>query len=306
MGRNTLLIGGAIIVVGGAIATGVVLSNLDVSSSKKLADDEVAQEIEEQNFRDFADEDRYSFCQSREEIKGPYTSTILGNEKGNIEYISEDINVFDKQKNKLFILGRKIKYKYIGDGQFQGGVGEGAVDIEENGATTEYYSIFNAPTRIDYSAKMIYPAPERKEDDWVVIEKKGRGTVLGFTQEDIDKTMGDAKTFCPPFSLKKALITPDYLSFQESCDNGSGVGFRFSGSFKFECGGVDNARGIEIAKEYKQLEEGRRVFDSSTNVESREENEFQNIIREEQSDSRVIQEKLQQLKDEMKADQGNI
>lgn len=303
MDRKVLIIGGTGLLVAGAIATGVALSNLGVGSSDKLADDEAAQEIEDQNFKDFADEDRYSFCQGREEIKGPYTSSIFGNEKGNIEYVSEDINVFDKEKNKLFILGRKIKYKYSGDGQIQNDIGEGIVDISELGETIEYYNFFDAPVRVDYNSKMIYPAPERKKNDWVVIERKGRGTVMGFTQEDVDRTMGDAKTFCPPFSLKKAFVTPDYLSFEESCDNGSGTGFSFSGNFKFECGGIDNERGIEIAKEFKQLEESRKVFDSSGVTEDGEKNEFQDILKEEgQPDDRDIQQKLQQLRDEMKAD----
>ncbi len=301
-----MIIGGTGLLVAGAIATGVILNNFDRSSSGRELDDGVSQALEDQNFKDFADEGKYSFCQGKEVIKGPYTSSVFGKETGEIEYISEDINVFDKEKNKLFILGRKIQYKYSGQGQVTLGEGEGTKEIEESGMTVEYYSKFNAPVRIDYNAELIYPAPERKRDDWVVIETKGVGTIMGFSQERIDKEMGDAKTFCPPFSLKKALITSDYLSFQETCDTGSGEVFRFSGNFKFECGGIDNERGIEIAKEYRQLEEARDVFDSSADTEDGEKNEFQNIIKEEQPDNQDIQQKLQELKDEMTADQRSL
>lgn len=306
MDKKILMIGGAVLVIGGAIATGVFLDNSGLQSSKQTADDlrldqNVGEEIEELNFQDFADEDRYSFCQSREEIKGPYTSSVFGNEKGEIEYVSEDINIFDKEKKKLFILGRKIQYKYSGQGQIEMSVGEGTVQIEESGTTVEYYNIFSAPVRIDYNAKMIYPAPERKENDWVVIERTGRGTVMGLTQESVDKMMGDAKTFCPPFATGGAFATSDYFSIEKSCADGSGLGFSFSGNFKFECGGIDNEKGIEIVKEYKLLEEARGMLDSSSGAEDSEENDFQDIIKTEQSDYRDIKKQLEDLKADIRS-----
>lgn len=308
MNKNTLLIGGAIIVIGGAIATGAFLNNSGFDNSKQnsndLRIDESEREgIEESNFQDFADEDKYSFCQGREEIKGPYTSSVFGDEKGNIEYISDDISVFDKEKNKLFILGRKIQYKYSGTAQTQSSAGEGSMEIEESGMIVEYYDKFSAPVRIDYNAKIINPAPERKKNDWVVIETKGKGTVMGFTQESVDTEMGDAKTFCPPFALINAFITPDYFSFEKSCsDLSSGLGFSFSGNFKFECGGIDNEKAIEIVKEYKLLEEARDMLDSSSDADDGETNEFQDVIKEKRPDDRDIKKKLEELKGDIKAD----
>lgn len=306
MGKNTLLIGGAIVVVGGAIATGVFLNNSGFEEATRRQgdlqlDEETRETLEESRFEDFADEDKYSFCQSQEEIKGPYTSSVLGNEKGSIEYISEDINVFDKEKNKLFILGRKIRYTYSGTGHVEASIGEGTVDIEESGLMVEYYNPFTAPVRIDYNAKLIYPAPERKRNDWVVIETKSKGTVMGFTQETVDITTGDAKTFCSAFSLGDAFSTPDYFSIEKSCSAGSsGIGFSFSGNFKFECGGVDNEKGMEIAKEYKLLEKARNMLNPPSTEDSDEKNEFQDSIKEEQPNDRDMRKKLQKLKDEMK------
>lgn len=306
MDKNTLIIIGAAIVIGGAIATGAFLNNPGFEGSKTgegdLRSNEGASKgMEELNFQDFADGKKYSFCQGREEIKGAYTSSLFGNEKGDLEYISEDISVFDKEKNKLFILGRKIQYKYSGTGQVEASVGEGAMDIEESGMTVEYYDRFSAPVRIDYNAKIIYPAPERKKNDWVAIETKGTGTVMGFTQERVDKTSGDAKTFCPAFVLSDAFVTPDYFSFEKPCSAGSsGIGFSFSGNFKFECGGIDNEKGIEIVKEYKHLEEARETLDALSGAEVEKRNEFQDIIGEDQPDDRDMQNKLQQMRDEMK------
>jgi len=298
MDKKTLIASAGILAVGGAIAGGLLLNNFETSSRDKNPDENIANEIEEQNFKDFADENRYSFCQSREVIKGPYTSSVFGNEQGEVEYISEDINVLDKEKNKLFILGREIKYKYSGKGEVAIEDGEGSKEIEESGMTVEYYSKFNAPTRIDYNAKLIYPAPERKRNDWVTIETKGVGTIMGFSQERVDQEMGDAKTFCPPFSISKALVTPEYFSIENSCASGSGLGFNFSGDFKFECGGIDNEKAIEIVREYKQREEARKVFDSSTDEEELG-NEFKDIIGESADDSRDTQKKLQQIRDEL-------
>ncbi len=303
MDKNKLLIGGAIVVIGGAIATGVILNNFDTSSSKKSIDDNMSGKMEEQIFNDFVDKDRYYFCQSKEEIKGPFTSSVFGDENGNIEYISEDINVFDKEKNKLFILGREIKYKYSGKGEVEYDIGGGTVDINEEGITVEYYNIFDAPTRIDYNTKIIYPAPERKKNDWVAIERKGQGTVMGFTQEDINKSMGDAKTFCQPFPLNNAFITPEYISFEKSCDNGPDGGFRFSGNFKFECGGMDNEKAIENLRELKLLYEAREMLNESINGGETQDNEFEELIKENQTDDRDIQKKLQQMKDDLKGEE---
>ncbi len=134
MNKKNLIIGGAILVLGGAIATGVILNNPEQSTKREKVDDNISQALtEEQNFKDWENEDKYSFCQGQEEIKGVYTSSILGAEKGNVEYTSEDISLFDKEKNKLYILGRKIKYKYTGDKTFEMMQGSGNMTVEEQG-----------------------------------------------------------------------------------------------------------------------------------------------------------------------------
>jgi len=267
MNKSNLIIGGAILVIGGAIATGVILNNPEQSLKGEKVDEGVSQQLtEDQNFKDWENEEKYSFCQGVEEIKGIYTSSILGSEKGNIEYTSEDISLFDKEKNKLYILGRKIKYKYSGDKTIEMASGSGSMSIEEEGMTNEYYAKNTAPVRIDYSSKIINPAPDRKSNDWVVINTKGVGTLMGITDEREDITRGDAKVFCSSFNVDDAFITSEYFSFEKACPDYSPTPeAKFSGNFKYECGGVDNERGLELVKEYKKSEETMNEFNSISN-----------------------------------------
>lgn len=301
MDKKTLLIGGAVLVIGGAIATGAFLNNnTEQSSSDLRLDDGIGEKIEEQDFKDFEDEEKFSFCQGREEIKGVYTNLIFGNEKGNIEYISEDINLFDKEKNKLYILGRKIQYKYSGNANIQIEGGDGKVDTEEEGYLVEYYNRYSAPVRIDYNANIINPAPDRKRTDWVEIKIKSTGSLMGVTDEREDVATGDAKVFCSVFRLNDAVIFPDYFSFEKACpDHSLNPGVTFSGNFKYECGGIENKDAIKIVKEYKELEELRKSFDSISDEGT---NEFEEIIGGEEPDDRDMQKKLEQMRDEMKSE----
>jgi len=267
MNKSNLIIGGAILLIGGAIATGAILNNPNNISQGKKVNDNISQELtEEHNFKDWENEEKYSFCQGVEEIKGVYMSSILGAEKGNVEYKSEDISLFDKEKNKLYILGRKIKYKYSGDKTIEMITGSGSMSIEEDGMVTEYYLKNTAPIRIDYNSKIINPAPERKSNDWVTINTKGEGTLMGFTDNREDITKGDAKVFCSSFNLADAFITPEYISFEKACPDYSLTSeASFSGNFKYECGGIDNTKGLELVLEYKKSYEIMNEFNSISN-----------------------------------------
>ncbi|MFA5020556.1 MAG: hypothetical protein WC517_00630 [Patescibacteria group bacterium] len=314
--NKTIIIGGATIVIAGAIATGSLLNNQRQDNPFNIPageDDSAgnAQKIEDLYFEGLEDKDRYTFCLGKEEIKGVYTNAVFGNEKGNVEYISEDISVFDKESNKLYILGRKIDYKYSGNANLAIQSGDGSLEITESGVTTEYYKKNSAPIRIDYNSKIINPAPDRENTDWVAIKIKSRGTLMGLTQERVDEETGDAKVFCSNFSLagqllkNGAFITPDFFSFEKACpDYSPNPGVSFSGNFKFECQNIENKRGIELVKEYQEIEKLREEFKAIN--ESGEDDdpgaEFREIIPESDSDDSDIQNKLQQLRDEMKAE----
>jgi len=304
MDNNTILIiGGTVLIVGGIAAAGIMGHGMKQSADGLRSDDDMAIKMEQQDFEDYLDEERYSFCQGREEIKGVYTNSILGSEKGNITYISDDISVFDKEKNKLFILGRRITYTYYGDAQLAFADGEGVLNISEEGVTTEYFSKYTAPARIDYNANMIIPAPERKSTDWVAVRIKSIGTLMGITDEREDIENGDAKVFCPSFTLEGISQFPDYISFEKVCpDYSPNPGVAFSGNFSYACGGVENARGVELAKEYQTLEQLQYEFNNiSGDNDNQQGDEFEHTIQQSQSDNQDTHKKLQELRDELKS-----
>jgi hypothetical protein len=301
MEKKTILIASSVF-VGGAIAVVGTLGYLGSQSNERVEDAIGQQSLEESYVKELSDGKRYTFCQSHEEISGPFTSSVFGEEKGTLSYTSDDINVFDKQKNALYILGREMRYSYSGVGAVAMGPGAGNVRIEESGMTVEYFDLFSAPMRIDYRTRMIFPAPERKKNDWVVIERTGIGAVLGYAEEGKDSSLGDAKTFCAPFSVDKAFSSPEYLSIEHSCDTGDGGPFRFSGTFTFSCGGVDNEKGIALVKEYQLRESGRSLLDTASVQDGTSENEFQHIIQENMEDDVSTQVKLERMREEMRGE----
>lgn len=319
MNKNLLIIGG-VIVVGGAIATTVLFNSPKNDNpfnippeEENLTDD--SSKIENLYFEELENKDRYTFCIGKETIEGIYTNSVFGNEKGEVDYKSEDISVFDKESNKLYILGRKIDYKYSGNAEISIESGQGNMEIAESGTTVEYYQKNSAPVRIDYNTKIINPAPERKNTEWVAITIKSIGTLMGLTQEDVREEKGDAKVFCSSFSLSGgplkngAIITPEYFSFSGDCPkNSPNPGASFSGKFNFECNNIDNKKGIELIKEYQEKEELRKEFDSITEEDSSEDNEIKDAIEQSQSNETSeedIEKKLEELRREME-DDGSV
>ena len=320
MDKKILLIGAGVVIAGGAIATGMLLKN---DSNNNPFDIPLGQEssrgseekIEQLYFDELRNKERYAFCIGKEEIKGIYKNSVYGNEEGFVDYNSDDISVFDKEDNKLYILGRKIKYEYSGSADVSNQAGQGSMEINEGGAVTEYYKKAGAPVRIDYNSKIINPAPERKNKDWVLVTIKSIGTVMGLTQERTDEEKGDAKVFCSNFSLQGnplengALVTSDYFSFQKECpDYSPNPGASFSGNFTFECSNIDSAQGVELLKEYKTMEEAEKDFNSIREDDSapqKENQELENAINGSGSGQGVedIKGKLEDLKTEMKGDQ---
>ncbi len=95
---------------------------------------------------------------------------------------------------------------------------------------------------------------------------------MGFTDKREDITKGDAKVFCGSFNLGSAFITPEYISFEKTCPDYSPTsGANFSGNFKFECGGIENKKGLEILLEYKKNEELMNEFNSIPNENNKNE-----------------------------------
>lgn len=310
-----LLLGLGAIATAGAITGGILLAQNNPFNIEPTIEDsaETQQKLEELYFEELRDAERYSFCTGSETIKGVYENSIFGNEKGTVDYTSSDISVFDKEANKLYILGRKIDYKYSGKANLSNQAGIGQVETTESGKVTEYYKKNNGPVRIDYNSKIIFPAPERKSNEWVNIVMKGMGSVLGYTETSIDEEKGDAKVFCPPLSFtgkpmeSGMLETPEFIVFQKGCPNTSpNPGVTFSGVFDFECSNVDTNRGIELAKNYKEMEifENTPLDIDPSLFSPQEENPFEGVIdpQDNTPSAEEMRNKLKELKDEMQAD----
>lgn len=311
-----IIIGLGGLAVAGAIAGGVYFSqnnpfNIDPPKEDPKSNNE---KIEKLYFEELENKDRYTFCLGKETISGVYENFIFGNEKGLVDYTSSDVSVFDKKSNKLYILGRNIDYKYSGNADLSHGIGEGKMEINEKGKFTEYYKKNSAPIRIDYNSKIIYPAPERKSKEWVNIIIKSIGSVMGFSDDRIDEEKGDAKVFCSYFNFggnileNGTTVTPDSFSFEGTCpDNSPSSGVSFSGDFEFNCSNIDSKQGIELLKNYKEREEIENTpldIDMSIFQPEEEGNEFKKILETGESDSNPedIRNKLEEFKNEMKAD----
>ncbi|HNW09190.1 MAG TPA: hypothetical protein PKM52_01220 [bacterium] len=290
-----LLLGLGGIACVGAIGAGILVYNSSFSDkgNRQVNQEEIGQGIDEETkaklealyFEELKDQERYTFCIGREKISGTYTNAVMGNESGEIDYISEEINVIDKESQKMYILGRTIDYQYSGEGIMENSAGSGIIETKETGSLTEYYKKNEAPVRIDYYAQTIFPAPDRKVKDWVYVNVKMIGTVMGFTDERKETSKEDAKTFCLPFSLagrpleNGAFITPDYFSFSKRCEAPSlAPGVNFSGDFEFTCDNIDYTQGISLLEEYKSKEvidpyyiDTEGIFDSSNEPEERRE-----------------------------------
>jgi hypothetical protein len=267
-----LLLGLGGIACAGAIGAGVLVYNSSFSDkgNQKVNQEEIGQGIDEETkakleelyFEELKNKDRYTFCIGKEKIFGIYSNSVMGNESGEIDYTSEEINVIDNESQKMYILGRTIDYKYNGEGTTFNSVGSGIIKTKESGSITEYYKKNQAPIRIDYYSKMIFPAPDRKVKDWVYVNVEMTGTVMGFTDERQDTSMEDAKTFCLPFSLagrpleNGAIISPDFFSFSKKCEVPAlSPGVSFEGDFEFTCDNIDYTQGINLLEMYKSKEE---------------------------------------------------
>lgn len=327
--NKTLLLGLGGVAAAGVIAGGVYLGTGEFDFLKRSPEDlekerqETAQKLEDLYFEELKDGERYAFCIGREKITGTYKGSVMGSEEGQVDYSSEDISLFNKEHNRIYILGRTIDYRYNGEGQYVLGPGSGIIKTEEGGRTTEYYKKNSAPLRLDYGSNILFPAPERKEKDWVAVKVKMIGTMMGVTEDRTDDSLGDAKTFCSPISLGNRALSegyfasPDTVSYNGKCvsaDVGTpGVGF--SGNYNYSCDFIDYKSAIDLMGDYKTKEEVLRAGDSyvTEGLDVEAETATAGIrgsggVDSENSDNRPSNEEIRRqlldLKDEIQADQS--
>lgn len=321
MDKNILIGLGGIASVG-LIAGGIYLADNDFDFLKKSNDQiekenqETAQKIEQLQFDELKDKERYSFCIGKEKITGTYTNTIMSNEEGQVNYSSEDISVLDKENNKIYILGRVIDYNYNGEGEYIIADGSGFVKTQENGRTTEYYKKNQAPVRADYNSKTLFPAPDRKEKNWVVVNIKMTGTMMGFTDTKTEQSQEDAKTFCMPINLGLVkgmdyVTTPNSIVYNGNCESSEvSPGVNFSGDYSYSCDFVDYDQAIDLIKNYQSKEEAQKAMNEAiqgeqqTNLGIEPSGEGEGGLGglDERPSSEEMRKQLDELKDEMRGD----
>lgn len=261
--KKELIIGLGAIAVAGAVVGGVYLSKDEIAKLgiEPSKEENYQEKIDELYFDELKNPERYVFCSSKEKIAGTYSNQIMANEKGELNYTSEGVEVLDKQDDKIYILAREITYNYTGQAVTESEIGSGLIEIKENGRLVEYYKKSDAPIRLDYNSNIIFPAPERKIKDWVYVNSVLTGTAMGLTQQTTEATKEDAKTFCSPFALSNSplkdgsLVTPDSFYFSKNCSTSSEVpGVSFDGNFDYVCDNLDYLKAIDLLKYYRDLE----------------------------------------------------
>jgi hypothetical protein len=217
--------------------------------------------LEELYFEELKNTDRYSFCTGRETITGTYENSIMGTEKGTVLYTSEELNLFDRDANKLYILGRTVRYTYDGKSNIANGVGTGEMVMRERGELSEYYKKNTALVRVDFTTKIFFPAPTGKTTNWVTTDIQSSGTVLGATQRAEEVTYENPKVFCGPISFADKPLSAEILgegssfTFDERCPAQGGIlEASFTGDEKFTCIPTSTNEAIELLKTYEENE----------------------------------------------------
>lgn len=104
--------------LGGIAAAGLIGGGVRLASNEfdflKQSDVEVeeerrqtAQKIEDLYFEELKNTKRYSFCVGKEKITGNYKNTIMGGERGEVSYSSDDISLLAGEF-KLPIFGKRF------------------------------------------------------------------------------------------------------------------------------------------------------------------------------------------------------
>lgn len=314
-----MLIGLGGIAAAGALAGGIYFATSgDFSFLKQEGEEERerqenTEKIEALYFDELKDTDRYAFCLGVEKITGTYRNTVMANEEGELSYSSSDISLLDKESQKLYLLGRTIDYQYQGESQPELGIGNGLIQVEESGRLTEYYKKSEAPIRLDYFSKTLFPAPERQSKDWVMVTNKLTGSLMGVTQERTETSQEDAKTFCGPINLKlsaKASADQEPIAYSGNCVAPEvNPGVSFSGHHNYNCNFIDYKRAIELLEDYKTKQALPKLGDLPTEpdevrADQSAQTEQAEGVESSRPNSDEIKKQLEDLRQEIQADQS--
>jgi hypothetical protein len=319
------------LIIGGYLSTNP--SNIETAPEKSAEERENSDDIYLEIIRS---DKNLVFCHGEEKISGKMENKMLGT-SGSWEYVSKEVNAFNKDSNKMQIIAREVSYEHEGKLVKIVDFGEGDVEISKKGKISEFYKN-NGPTRLDYNAGIIYPSPDTKKDDWVSIASKMTGTVLGYTASETENEKGNAETFCSVFNFgdktaDEGVFTPGDFSFSKKCqDHSATPGEYYEVFFDYTCQEISSDDAVKLIEKYRleeKIQESREEeflnaeseagrpsinedgLDASANsFENLEKKEFlSNELKEaigqggnETPTAEDIRKQIEQMKQEIKAD----
>lgn len=272
--KKEILIGLGAVTCVGAIVGGVMLKNNDFNFLKNSEKENYNDKIEALWKDELKDENKYLFCLGEMKINSNHADLTLGF-YGKIDYTSKEVSVYDKEKEKIYIISRQSNYSYDGViKQNLGGTVGLDIPVKEIGKLSETYKKNEMPIRLDYANNFIVSDPDAKNKQWVVV-------TIG---EDISSGMPHHG--CSGiYSLNNApgvdlLVGGQQIIIDREC-NESIMGAKYDGSFKYQCNQVDYKQAIDLfdttkIEEELQNSKNMEVFESEETLN--EDNPFEKVI----------------------------
>lgn len=246
--KKEIWIGLGAIACAGAIVGGVMIKNNDFNFIKDHEEEDYSDKIEALWKDELKDKNKYSFCLGEMEINSNHADSALGF-YGKINYTSKEVSVYDKEKDKIYIMSRQSDYSYDGViKQMLGGTMKLDVPVTERGKLAETYTKNEMPIRLDYSNNFITSDPDVKNKQWAVV-------TIG---EDVSSGMphhGCAGTYSLDNKVgADMLVGGQQVIISRECNEGL-MGAKYDGSFEYQCNEISYDQAMEMLDKSKTTEQ---------------------------------------------------
>lgn len=299
--KKEIWIGLGAIACAGAIVGGVMVNNNDFNFLEKKQEEDYGSKIEELWKNDLKDESKYSFCLGKMKINSNHADSTLGF-YGKINYTSQEVSVYDKEKDKIYIISRESNYSYDGVmKQMLGGTMGLDVPVKEKGELAETYKKNEMPLRLDYTNNYVMSDPDVKNKQWTTV-------VIG---EDVSSGMPHHGCSGMYSLNNKAgvdmLAGGQQIIIDREC-NEAVMGTKYDGNFEYQCNEISYNEAMTMfedskIKEQLQNSKNSEVFENNEEVDV--ETATQNINPNNDTTNRGqnIQNAFDQMKLDMDASQ---
>lgn len=292
--KKEIWIGLGTIACAGAIAGGVMLKNNDFNFIKDHENEDYKEKIEELWKDELKDKDKYSFCLGEMKINSNHVDSVLGF-YGKINYTSKEVSVYDKEKDKIYVMSRQSDYSYDGTiKQMLGGTMALDVPVKERGKLSETYGKNEMPIRLDYANNYVVSDPEVKNKQWAVV-------TIG---EDVSSGMPHHGC-SGMYSLDNKvgvdmLVGGQQVIIDRDCNEGL-MGAKYDGSFEYRCNEISYDQAMQmlgVDKTNEELQNSKSPEVLEGDEDSTEDNPFEKIIGT--TDTTLKSDDLQKALEDMK------